>query len=552
MPRREPFASEIIRRLKEKNVPVAGADRMQLTEQIAAMDLIALGRFALLPEDDLNLATLLRSPFARVDEAALFELSHGRRRTLWAELTQRRTERAEFNEAYAFLSEMLNLADFKPPFEFYAHALRGLGMKTRLMKRLGAEAADAIEEFLSLALTYESANTPSLEGFLHWIERGGAEVKRDMEKARDEVRVMTVHGAKGLEADIVILPDTTGLPDSPVVKGHMLYTDAGVMFPVNEMDAPQVVQNAKAVILDAVMREHRRLLYVALTRARDRLYICGFESKRKVRQGSWYSHAQRTANAIGTPVELGGETLSRFGTDTATTATAAAKAASKLKPLPAWTKRAPPSEILRPRLIRPFDAAGLDEPATISPVQEAGAQRFARGLLVHTMLARLPDIAADRRRDIALRFLANQSMLADEAAALADSTLHILEHPDFAEAFAPQSRAEVAIVADLPELGDGVRVNGRIDRIAVTDSTVLIVDFKTNRPPPTREEDVHRLYRTQMALYRAAAAKIFPERRIACALVWTEGPHLMALSDVLLDAETLRIRARLDPQGARS
>ncbi|HEY1710107.1 MAG TPA: double-strand break repair helicase AddA [Rhizomicrobium sp.] len=553
LPRREPFASEIIRRLKERNVPVAGADRMQLTEQIAAMDLIALGRFALLPEDDLNLATLLRSPFARVDETALFQLSHNRKRSLWAELAQRRTERPEYAEAHAFLTEMLNLADFKPPFEFYAHALRGLGIKTRLMKRLGAEAADAIEEFLSLALTYEAANTPSLEGFLHWIERGGAEVKRDMERARDEVRVMTVHGAKGLEADIVILPDTTGLPDSPVVKGHLLYTDAGVMFPVVEADAPQVVQAAKAVTMDAVLREHRRLLYVALTRARDRLYICGFETKRKVRQGSWYSHAQRAADAIGTTVEHGKETLSRFGTDTATTAAAAtSQPAAKAKTLPAWIRRAPPPERLRPRLIRPFDAAGLDEPATISPVRADGAQRFARGLLVHTLLARLPDIAAEQRRDRAIHFLTNQNMPPDEAAALSDSTLHILEHPDFAAAFTPQSRAEVAIVADLPELGDGVRVNGRIDRIAVTDSTVLIVDFKTNRPPPTQEEDVHQLYRTQMALYRAAAAKIFLNRRIACALVWTEGPHLMALSDVLLDAETLRIRARLDPQGERS
>ncbi|HEY1632818.1 MAG TPA: PD-(D/E)XK nuclease family protein, partial [Rhizomicrobium sp.] len=296
----------------------------------------------------------------------------------------------------------------------------------------------------------------------------------------------------------------------------------------------------------------RRLLYVALTRARDRLYICGFETKRKVRQGSWYSHAQRAANAIGTPVEHGSETLNRFGTDSATTATAAAKAAAKTKSLPGWTKRAPPGEILRPRLIRPFDAAGLDEPATISPVREDGAQRFARGLLVHTLLARLPGMPAEQRREKALLFLTNRGVALDEAAALAGSTLHILEHPDFADAFTPQSRAEVAIVADLPELGDGVRVNGRIDRIAVTDSTVLIVDFKTNRPPPTEEKDVHALYRTQMALYRAAAAKIFPGRRIACALVWTEGPHLMTLSDALLDAETLHIRTRLDPKGGRS
>jgi ATP-dependent helicase/nuclease subunit A len=251
-------------------------------------------------------------------------------------------------------------------------------------------------------------------------------------------------------------------------------------------------------------------------------------------------------------IERSGDSIWQMGTDSAEAGAPKAAMLDLREPPPAWLHRAPPAEVLKPRLIRPFDAAGMDEPPTVSPIGEEGTTRFARGLLVHAMLARLPDKPQSERRDLAIRFLTARNMPMDEAVPLAESTVRLMEHPDFAAAFTENSRAEVALVADLPELGDGVRINGRIDRIAETHNTVLIVDFKTNRPPPTREEDVPALYRTQMALYRAAAAKIFLGKRIACALVWTEGPHLMALSDVVLDAETQRIRGRLDPSGGRS
>jgi ATP-dependent helicase/nuclease subunit A len=202
-----------------------------------------------------------------------------------------------------------------------------------------------------------------------------------------------------------------------------------------------------------------------------------------------------------------------------------------------------------PRLIRPSDAAGVDEPAILSPLNAHGAARFRRGLLVHAMLARLPQIAAKDRHDIALAFLTARGVAGDEAQALANETLAVIDHPDFRAAFASNSRAEIAIVADLPEFG---RVNGRIDRLAVTDDEVLAIDFKTNRPPPARAQDVSAIYLAQMALYRAALARIFPDRRIACALVWTEGPSLMELPTALLDAEIARIRMRLDSGPARS
>jgi len=537
LPRREPFGGEVIRQLKLRRVPVAGADRVRLTEQIAVMDLVALGRFVLQREDDLNLAALLRSPLCGLTEEDLFALAHGRKGDLWARLIARQ---GDFTAAHGFLSAMLERADYAPPFEFYSHALTALGGKEKLLARLGMESADTIEEFLSLTLAYERSHSPSLEGFLDWVERGGIEIKRDMEHGRDEVRVMTVHGAKGLEADIVILPDTTSLPEPPSRKGHLLYDEDRVLFPLSDDEAPQIVKQAKARAEAETRSEHRRLLYVALTRARDRLYVCGFENKKGVKEGSWYELARAAAESLGVKVTEGHGEIITYGA-TGEEKGVAATPAPKQKALPAWASRPAPVEPALPRLIRPSDAVG-EAPPAFSPT---GAGRFRRGLVVHALLARLPEIAPGRRRAVALAFVQASGLKQPER--LVDETLAVLDDPAFAAAFAPGSQAEAGLLAELPELGIGARVNGRIDRLAVTDESVLILDYKTNRPPPAREADVPAVYLAQMALYRAAAAKVFLGRRIVCGLVFTDGPRLLQLSDVVLDAQMAGIMARLDP-----
>ncbi|HUO02269.1 MAG TPA: double-strand break repair helicase AddA [Rhizomicrobium sp.] len=550
LPRREPFGGEVIRQLKLRHIPVAGADRIILTEQIAVMDLMALGRFVLQRDDDLNLASLLRSPLCGITEEELFTICHKRHGTVWQALSERKDE-LNFAAAHIFLSEMLSRADYAPPFEFFSHALVARGKKRELVARLGPESQDAIEEFLSLALSYERGATPSLEGFLDWVARGNTEVKRDMERGRDEVRVMTVHGAKGLEADIVILPDTTALPDPPSRKGHLLYQGDGVLYPLAVAEAPQVVAQAKLAEQEEMLSEHRRLLYVALTRARERLYVCGFENKRGLRQGSWYELAQKAAAALGRPIIRHGADAHAFGHVENEKGAAASLPATDTVKLPAWmTRRAPPEHVL-PRLIRPSDALPVSEPSPFSPLREA-KNPFKRGNVVHALLSRLPEIAPEAREDLAIQYAIAQGFGEDEAAALANETLRILSDPQFAPAFSPASRAEVAFLANLPELGTGAQVNGRVDRLAVTDGEVLILDFKTNRPPPTREADVSPLYLAQMALYRAAALRIFPDKRIVCGLVWTGGPFLMRLSDAGLDAQLGQIQRRLDPEEGRS
>ncbi len=542
LPRREPFGGEVIRQLKLRDIPVAGADRIRLTEQIAVMDLMALGRFALQGRDDLNLAALLRSPLCGLGEQALYDLAQPRKSDLWSALTAAQNKPA-FAGAHAFLSEMLALADQVPPFEFYSHALSARGGKTKLLERLGAEAADAIDEFLALALAYERGQTPSLEGFLDWIARGGTEIKRDMERGRDEVRVMTVHGAKGLEADIVILPDTTGQAGGLHRHEGLLFAHDGVLFPLPREEAPQVVQDAKLAADEEVLKEHRRLLYVALTRARDRLYVCGFAGTRGAGADSWYALTEAAAKSMGVPVSHGDGEIFTHGTlETETGARATPR--PPLSALPGWVRRPAPPEPARPRLIRPSDAVPDTTPAA-SPL-ERGAQRFARGNVIHALLARLPDIAPPDRLRIALAFITAKGL--PDPDALAAEVIAVLDHPDFAAAFGPQSRAEAGLIAELPELGTGARLNGRVDRLAVTDDEVLILDFKTNRPPPSDEAQVSPVYLGQMALYRAGAARIFPGRRIVCGLLFTDGPRLLRLSDAILDRQWADLASRLGKQ----
>jgi ATP-dependent helicase/nuclease subunit A len=526
LPRREPFGGEVIRQLKLRKIPVAGADRIVLTEQIAVMDLMALGHFVLQRDDELNLAALLRSPLCGLSEDELFTLCQGRDDGLWRALATARG--ASFEAAHIFLSEMLARADFAPPFEFYSHALVQLDRRRALIARLGPEAADAIEEFLD------------------WLMRGGNEIKRDMERGRNEVRVMTVHGAKGLEADIVILPDTTGLPEMPWKKGHLLYTEDGVLFPLADGEAPETVKTAKRRVEAELLKEHRRLLYVALTRARDRLYICGFQNKLAPRDQTWYRLAEAAAQELGTPLTRGETTFKTFGQTGHQAGGEKTDTAARASALPAWIARAAPRETALPRLIRPSDAAELGEGPVLSPLE--GAKRFRRGQVAHTLLARLPELPPDARPAAAVAF-AKANGFGRE---LADEVLAVINHPDFAAAFAPGSQAEVAFQAALPQFGQGAEVNGRIDRLAVTADQVLILDYKTNRPAPLREEEVDPVYLAQMALYRDGAAQIFPGKRIVCGLVWTDGPRLLRLSDPLLDRQIAALSGRLDPEQARS
>ena len=300
-------------------------------------------------------------------------------------------------------------------------------------------------------------------------------------------------------------------------------------------DTPPVA-DAKLAARSREMQEYRRLLYVAATRAREWLIVCGYETKHGVHDLSWYRHVEAAAKRIGREERIDSEPVNVVGAALSGAATPAAAPREKQE-LPGFLSLPAPPEAATPRILRPSE--DTEEPALFSPATDSG-KRFRRGLLVHALLAHLPERPRDTWEESARNYLARQGLDGNAANALTEETLRILRDPEFASLFAQGSRAEVAIVAELPELGN-VRVSGQIDRLAVTETRVLVADFKTNRPPPATPEQAPRVYRAQLALYRAALAKIYPGKRIECALIWTDSARLMAMPDSLLDAEIANI-----------
>jgi ATP-dependent helicase/nuclease subunit A len=550
---RGPLFEAIIRALKTARIQVAGADRMVLLDHIAVMDLIALADALLLPEDDLALASVLKSPLFGLTDEELFRIAHDRgflslRAALFGKA-------GEFPQAADRLKELTDAALRDSPFMFYARLLGAGGGRNRILARLGPEANDALDEFLNLALEYERGETPSLQGFVAWVRAANAEVKRDMEVARDQVRVMTVHGAKGLEAHTVILADTTTRPqgyqppkllDVPLPGGH------GVVWAKSQDTDPPIVEAARLKARNAAIDEYKRLLYVAMTRAEQRLVICGAAPKNEGSLGidaqCWYRLIEEAlvtaepAPTIVIPSEDGdGTTIWRMRKDVLDFPQPAKDEERRAeKALPGWIDAPVPAEPIRSVAMRPSDADDIES--------KHGGDGFGRehalerGRLLHRLIQSLPDMPPPQRAAAAADFLRrnhdSKKVSQADCDAIAAQALAILDDAQFAALFAPGSRAEVPLAGMLPR--DGLApysVTGQIDRLVVTDTQVLVGDYKTNRPAPRTLDAVPRAYVRQLALYRALLQRIFPGRTVRAALVWTDNATLMELPQEALDAE---------------
>jgi ATP-dependent helicase/nuclease subunit A len=531
--RRNSFVEDLVRALKKDKIAIAGVDRMVLTDQLAIMDLVALGRFLLLPRDDLTLAAVLKGPLFGLSEEALFDLAYNRTGSLWAALRARAKTEPLYDAAFRELSALLDRADYVAPYELYADILAARRGRARLLARLGDEADDPIDEFLAAALAYERDHPPSLEGFLHWLERGAQEIKRDADVESRAVRIMTVHGAKGLQAPIVFLPDTM---QTPREHKTLLWGEDLVLWSQRKADDDEYAHRLRETAGMASDAEHRRLLYVAMTRASDRLYVCGYRGVNNAPALCWYNHVSGAVAELGTafdfsdPVDgasLGaGRRIDWPQTKPVAAATPAGQAGREAAVPPVWWRRPAPPEPEPPRPLTPSAPDGA-EPPVRSPLGRDDGARFKRGRLVHHLLQILPEVEPARRAPPPApdQMRRAHRLTADAVRTIATETLAVLDHPDFAPLFGPGSVAEVAVVG---RVGNRV-ISGQIDRLVVTGGEVLIVDFKTNRPPPQRAEDVPAVYRAQMAAYRNALAPIYPGKQIRTALLWTDGPSLLWL-----------------------
>ncbi len=574
--RRDAFVDAMVSELKRREIPVAGADRLLLGSHIAVMDLISLSRFVLLEEDDLALAEVLKSPLVTkadgtpVDDDDLLTIAYDRPGNLWHALTRAARADPQLAPVVELLRSWRGLAGWQRPFEFYSAVLGGsAGRHTpsgrkRFVERLGTEAHDPLDEFLGQALQYERDGAPSLEGFVQWITSSDTQIRRDMEHGKNEVRIMTVHGAKGLEAGVVFLPDTCTVPEGRMDPKVMALnvedrTGAPVALPCWRMGAAfetQPIADARAGWRTRVMEENNRLLYVAMTRAKDRLYVCGYDGKRARPAGCWYDLITRALKPACREVpDENGETMLLRMEDEDANQLGGDDAMADLRYAPQeppdWAHGPPAEEPPAAAFLAPskleFDASEggavrqSDDQPVLSPLQGSDEQRFRRGRLIHTLLQLLPDIPAQERLARGRGYLSQPGHALEVTAReeILSAALSVLDDPAIAWLFGSGSRSEVPLAAHLPVRdteGREIVISGQIDRIAVRDDAVMIVDYKTNRPAPVSLESVPDVYLRQMAAYRLALRSIYPGRDVKAGLLWTDGPRFMEIPDNLLSA----------------
>ncbi len=544
--KRSSFVGDLVKALKRNKIPVSGVDRLILTDHIAVKDLISLGRFLLLPDDDLSLAEVLKSPLCEMGDDDLFTIGHERQGSLWQALLDQGSKRLEFSEAKNKLTRLLQQADEKSPYDLYAELLSKGGGRRAFRARLGDEALDPLDEFLTQALSYQSDHVASLQGFIDWLTRAHHTVHRDLSQAAaDTIRILTVHGAKGLEAPIVFLPDTVQVPNQ---TPRLLWSK----------DQQCMIWAARKTSLDAVAKtwstaaektrdqEYRRLLYVAMTRAEDRLYICGWTGNKTVSRTSWYkliyeglkNRSKCESDTFLTKhLNTSGETILRLvcpQTEDAQKETPRTKNTIPAT-LPDWAHASPPPEIVPQQGFTPYLFLMEDAPKPQSIHIDDKLQ--TRGQLIHSLLQWLPHLPPEVRTEKTRNFLANYPMALSEAMRndLSAVVLKVISTPGLAHIFGPESRAEVPLAGSFSRYGRTYNVCTQIHRLTVKETTVNMVVFATEQHVPKDALDLPTQHLQHMAICRVLLETIYPGHAIECTILWTEIPRLMVVDKELLD-----------------
>jgi ATP-dependent helicase/nuclease subunit A len=519
--RRSPLFHEIIRACKALDLPMAGADRLRVGGELGVKDLTALLKYLATPEDDLSLAAVLRSPLCGLSEAQLYNLAQGRGNLYLRKVLEQNQD--TYPIVYAMLQDLRKQADYLRPYELLERVLTNHNGREKFAARLGPEAEEGIAALLDLSLQYESADVPSLTGFLTWLEADEVEIKRQMDGNKDKIRVMTVHGAKGLEAPIVLLPDT-GTPQNKV-RDDIIDAAGTAMWKAKSGATPALQTDSSDHIKTRQAEERMRLLYVAITRAESWLVVCGAGQKPRADGAAWYPIIEAGIVACGAvqqgknlrldtgtfPLDLPERTKDQVTTSRTT--------------LPDWATSLATAKTPAPTAISPSDLGG----AKALSGQGLGLsedEAKARGTAIHALLEHLPNLSEDRWT------IAASAIIGDVTIAGAPSPLDVatsvLKAPTLAHIFAPDTLAEVDITGHIPSLG-AAPVIGTIDRLIITDTHILAVDFKSNATVPNSPDEIPEGILRQMGTYLALLEQIYPDTPTEIAILWSTTASLMPL-----------------------
>lgn len=534
--RRSELFHELIAAIKARGLPIAGADRMRLAAELAVKDLTALLAFLATPEDDLSLAAILRSPLFGWSEAALHDLAYGRKGYLWRALQDRA---GEFGDTVDMLTDLRDRADYLRPYDLLERVLIRHDGRRRLLARLGNEAEDGIDAMLAQALAYERMDVPSLTGFVGWLQADDVQIKRDPGSAGDQIRVMSVHGAKGLEAPVVILPDTAYRQAGRTGPVLLTPEDGPVIWAGARDDSPARLRPLFEMRATREAEERNRLLYVAMTRAESWLIACAAGKLETRDNGSWFTHIRDAAMAMGAGEQtFFDEPGLRIETGDWSGEGEAGAEAPAPEPLPGWVATVPKSPERVAPTLSPSDLGGAKALPGDGLEEEAAK---ARGRRLHLLLEHLPEIAPAAWAAAAPGILAAEGDLTDpERAALLDEATACLTAPHLAHVFASGALAEVTLTADSAVLGK--KLMGQIDRLILSQARILAVDFKSNAVVPTRAAEVPEGLLRQMGAYAEMLAAIYPGQAIETAILWTRTARLMPVPHDLVMAALHRAR----------
>ncbi|MCB2127130.1 MAG: double-strand break repair helicase AddA, partial [Rhodobacteraceae bacterium] len=534
--RRSDLFHEIIRACKAAGLRIAGADRLKIGGELAVKDLTALLRFLATPEDDLSLAAALRSPLFGWSEGALYDLAQPRpeKSYLWSAL---RAGAEGHLATLEILRDLLDAADFLRPFELLERILTRHEGRGRLVARLGPEAEEGIDALLNEALGYERASVPSLTGFLGWLDAEEVEIKRRLDTATRAIRVMTVHGAKGLESPVVILPDTARRRND--VRDPILAAKAGALWKTPSEESPALIAAERKAMLERQRDERMRLLYVAMTRAESWLIVCGAGDAGDDRE-SWHSLVAdgiEKAGAIDLIVEGGVGRRHESGTWPSNLPNRAGDSPRR-EATPLWVHEQPGAPVRAPPPLSPSALGGAKALPGEGARNEDEAMR--RGTWLHRLLEHLPLWPEADWPELAGTLLSEGPAAEDsaETETILAEARQVLSAPEMKALLGRGALTEVEVTARVPALGGRV-VHGTIDRLIVSDSSVLAVDYKSNVVVPGRPEDVPDGILRQMGAYAAMLGQIYPDRRIETAILWTRTGTLMPLPPEIVRAALL-------------
>lgn len=517
---RNAFVEEFIRACKDKGVQVAGIDKLKLLEQIAVADLISLSKFLLLPEDDLSLAEVLKSPIFNLTDDDLFTLCYERTGSLFHSILKRK----EYESLATELKNLLNMTGFSRPYELFSYVLIKMGARENYIKRMGLEVDDILDEFLNLTITFEQNHTPSLEAFVAWIEQDEVIIKKEMEQGdSDTVKIMTVHGSKGLQAPIVILADTTRVKNKSAT-GSFLWKDGLLYFPMSANCYDSVCTSIKEANNIADFEEYRRLLYVALTRAEDRLYIAGFSKNNKVNENSWYKLlTDNLQSNISLPPD-DKRIVYQVEQENPIEADDNKIIFSKESKNYDYLLAPAPKEDTLAKPYAPSHDKNDETDIVASPLKESG-NFYKRGTIIHKLLQYIATVENKNRKSRAETFLRAEmpDSSSDEVTRITDEVLKLCQ--TYPEIFGTNSKAEVPIIGEV----GGKIISAKIDRLVIDDDKIIIVDYKTNRPAAVNLAEVPEIYINQLNTYKALLQKLYPQKNVESYILWTNTCNMMKL-----------------------